>query len=107
MKISDFHSATNSGRLLLVDFYASWCGACSAMEPTLNRLAVALSDIMTILRIDTSTATNHELVERYNIVAIPTLILFHHGDVLWRESGIVAFDELRTIIRQYSSVGIY
>ncbi|MBO7282517.1 MAG: thioredoxin family protein, partial [Alistipes sp.] len=94
MRTSDFDRIINSERLMLVDFYATWCGACKAMDPTLDRVALALSDSVTILRIDISSSSSRELVRRYNIVAVPTLMLFFRGDILWRDSGIIAFDRL-------------
>ena len=107
MRISDFDSIIRSERLMLIDFYATWCGACSAMDQTLDRVALALSDLVTVVRINTSTPSSRELVRRYNIVAVPTLILFSHGDRLWRESGIVSFDRLCSTIRRFRRLTIF
>ena len=92
---------------MLVDFYATWCGACKAMDPTLDRVALALSECVTILRIDIGSSSSRELVRRYNIVAVPTLMLFFRGDILWRDSGIIAFDRLCHIVRRHQTVGAY
>ena len=103
MKTSDFDNIIcASDRLILIDFYAAWCGACKAIDPTLDRVALALSDIVTMLRIDTVSNSNREIVERYNIVAVPTLILFRQGDILWRDSGIIAYDKLCSTIRRHN-----
>lgn len=103
MKTSDFDNIIcDSNRLILIDFYATWCGACKAMDPTLDRVALALSDIVTMLRIDITSNTNREIVERYNIVSVPTLILFRQGDALWRNSGIIAYDKLCNAIRHHN-----
>ncbi|MEE1167970.1 MAG: thioredoxin family protein [Alistipes sp.] len=107
MRTSDFDRIINSERLMLVDFYATWCGACKAMDPTLDRVALALSDSVTILRIDIGSSSSRELVRRYNIVAVPTLMLFFRGDILWRDSGIIAFDRLCHIVRRHQTVGAY
>lgn len=107
MRTSDFDRIIDSERLMLVDFYATWCGACKAMDPTLDRVALALSDIVTILRIDISSSTSRDLVRRYNIVAVPTMMLFFRGEVLWRDSGIISFDRLCQIIRRHQAVGAY
>ena len=107
MRTSDFDRIISSERLMLVDFYATWCGACKAMDPTLDRVALALSDIVTILRIDTSSSSSRELVRRYNIVSVPTLMLFFRGDTLWRDSGIVTYDRLCSVVRRHHIVGDY
>ena len=86
--------ALNSAKPVLIDFYATWCGACRAMDPTLDRIALAMSDIVTLVRVDTSAISSIPLVRRYNIVAVPTLILFHRGAPLWRESGIISFSHI-------------
>lgn len=103
MKTSDFDNIIcASDRLILIDFYATWCGACKAIDPTLDRVALALSDIVTMLRIDTVSNSNREIVERYNIVSVPTLILFRQGEALWRNSGIIAYDKLCNAIRHHN-----
>ena len=107
MRVTDFDNIISSERLTLIDFYATWCGACRAMDPTLDRVALALSDIVTLVRVDTSTISSIPLVRRYNIVAVPTLILFHRSEQLWRESGIISFSRLCDTIRRYQGVGAY
>ena len=94
MKTTDFDNIVASERLTLIDFYATWCGACRALDPTLDRIALAMSDIVTLVRVDTSAISSIPLVRRYNIVAVPTLRLFHRGEVLWRESGIATFSHI-------------
>ena len=107
MKSSDFNNLIASERLILIDFYAAWCGACGAMDHTLDRVALSLSDIVTLVRIDTTNRASIDLVRRFNIVALPTLILFHRGEVLWRECGIISFDRLSNVIRRYQTVAAY
>lgn len=100
MKVTDFDNIISSERLTLIDFYATWCGACRAMDPTLDRIALAMSDVVTLVRVDTSAISSIPLVRRYNIVAVPTLILFRRGEVLWRESGILSFSHLLEAIHR-------
>lgn len=107
MRIEDFDTIISSDKLMLVDFYATWCGACRAMDYTLERVALAMSDIATLLHIDTTTSENIELVRRYNIVAVPTLIIFMRGEPLWRMSGIISFERLCQIIRRQHPTNIY
>ncbi len=107
MNASDFDNLISSERLILIDFYASWCGACRAIDHAIERVALSMSDIVTIVRIDTSSASSTEIVKRYNIVALPTLILFCRGELIWRECGIISYDRLSAVIRRYKRVGAY
>lgn len=77
------------------------------MEPTLQRLLLAFGDKINIVRIDTDSSEHRRLVRRYNIVAVPTFILFGHGEALWRDSGIVSYDILATAIRRYAKRAMY
>ena len=77
------------------------------MDATLDRVALSLSDIVTLVRIDTTNRSSNDLVRRFNIVALPTLILFRRGEVLWRECGIVSFERLSKTIRRHHAVTAY
>ena len=66
-----------------------------------------MGDIVTLVRIDTTARTSFDLVRRYNVVALPTLMLFSRGRVLWRECGLITFERLSNVIRRYHSVGTY
>lgn len=107
MKTSDFDNLIASDNLILVDFYATWCGACRAIDPTLERVALAMSDMVTVVHIDIDSKSTRELVRRYNIVSVPTLMLFMRGERLWRESGVLSFERLCSVVRRYQTVLSY
>lgn len=107
MKTSDFDNLISSEGLVLIDFYATWCGACGAIDDALDRVVLSLGDIVTLVRIDTTTRSSFELVRRYNIVALPTLMLFSRGRVLWRECGLISFERLSNVISRYHSICTY
>ena len=107
MKMSDFDNLISADHLVLIDFYATWCGACGAIDAALDRVVLAMGDAVTLVRIDTTSRTSYDLVRRYNVVALPTLMLFQRGEVLWRECGVITFERLAHVIRRYRSVGAY
>ena len=107
MKMSDFDNLISADHLVLIDFYATWCGACGAIDDALDRMALSMGDAVTLVRIDTTSRTSYDLVRRYNIVALPTLMLFQRGEVLWRECGVITYERLAHVIRRYRCVGSY
>ena len=107
MRIEDFDTIISSDRLMIVDFFAKRCGASRAMDNTLERVALAMSDIATLMHIDTAADEHLELVHRYNIRRVPTLIIFRRGESLWRMSGIISFERLCQIIRRWQPRNIY
>jgi thioredoxin 2 len=70
---------------VLADFWAPWCGPCRAMAPQFERAAQALKDRVRLVKVNTEDAPG--LAQRYNIRAIPTLILFKNGAEAKRMSG--------------------
>ena len=70
---------------VLVDFWAPWCGPCRAMAPHFERAARSLKDRVRLVKVNTEDAPG--LAARYNIRAIPTLVLFRNGVEQKRVSG--------------------
>ncbi len=63
---------------VLVDFWAEWCPPCKAMDPILDQLSVELADKVKIVKLDVDS--NPSTVVRYNVRAMPTLIVFKDGE---------------------------
>ena len=102
MTTASFNNIIHQQHLHLVDFYAQWCGACHDMELTLQRIALSMGDMVSIIRINTDMMEHRKIVRRYNIVAVPTFILFSHGEAIWRDCGIVRYEHLVSAIRRHA-----
>ena len=76
-----------SPRLVLVAFYAPWCGPCKMIAPILEQLDSELEGSVNIVKVDTEA--NPELPKAYNIRSIPTLLIFNKGEVLGQIIGAV------------------
>jgi thioredoxin 1 len=70
---------------VVVDFWAEWCGPCKAIAPILHELADEVGDQVTIAKVNVDD--NPDLAMRYNVMSIPTLLVFNGGEVHKRLVG--------------------
>ena len=93
-----FNEVINSGKTVLVDFSAEWCGPCKMMSPILKELAAITSDDVKILKVDVDA--NRGAAEAYQVQAVPTLIIFKNGIIKWRQSGVIPAQQLKKVIEK-------
>lgn len=91
-----FNEIINGNKLVLVDFFAEWCGPCKTMSPILKELKKELGENITIIKVDVDESP--QAAKAYQVKSVPTLILFKNGTILWRQSGVVNKLELLRII---------
>jgi len=77
----------------LVDFFATWCGPCKAMQPTLDQLKTDMNEKVRILKIDVDK--NQAVAEKFKVRGVPTFVLFKNGEIIWRQSGGMTLQTLK------------
>ena len=82
---SEFNNLVSNG-IVLVDFYATWCGPCKMLAPVLEEVAQELPTV-TFAKVDVDQ--DPSLAGRYGIQSIPHLILFKDGQAVYQISGFV------------------
>jgi len=70
---------------VLVDFHAEWCGPCKAMAPALEEVSNEMSGKLKVVKVDVDA--NPEITTKYQIQAMPTLIMIKDGEVANRHTG--------------------
>ncbi len=97
--MENFNDIIKSEKLILVDFYATWCGPCKMMHPVLEQLKEDLGENIRIIKIDVDK--NEAISMQYRIQSVPTFMLFKNGEAVWRQSGTIRLNDLKALISQY------
>ncbi|WP_254862980.1 thioredoxin [Halovivax gelatinilyticus] len=85
--------------VVLVDFYADWCGPCQMIAPTLEKLAGETAAVIAKVDVD----AHQQLAATYGVRGVPTLALFADGEQVEQQTGALPEDHLRTLIGGYTS----
>ena len=95
---SNFVEKTNEG-VVLVDFWARWCGPCRMQAPVIDALDEELGDKVTFAKVDVDE--NPNTARQFGVMSIPTLIVKKDGEVVNKVIGYHSKEQLEELLEQY------
>lgn len=94
---SNFHEEiTNTDKVILIDFFATWCGPCKMLSPIISEIANEYANRIKVCKVNVDE--NQDLAQKYNIMSIPTLIFLKNGEIIKSHVGFCTKTELDKII---------
>lgn len=85
-----------SSQPVLVDFFASWCGPCKMMSPVIDELAEDMTGKAGVYKVDVDASS--DLANRYQVMSIPTILVFKEGKVAKQFNGVVKKEDLESAL---------
>ena len=90
-----FDTTIETNDIVLVDFWAAWCGPCRAFAPVFEKAAESHPDVV-FAKVDTEAES--ELAARFGIMSIPTLMAFREGVLLYAQPGALPAPSLEMLV---------
>ena len=94
----NFNQEIKNNKLLLVDFWAEWCGPCKSMHPIFTRMAKKYKQIR-FARVNVDDA--QDIAMKYGVQSIPTFIMFKNAEVVNRMVGAVGEPGIHMICKKF------
>ena len=95
----DFNNIINSSKVVMVEFFATWCPHCQRMMPVVEQIKELLDGRADIYQFDIDK--NQEAADSLNVESLPTFIVYRDGKEVWRQSGEMDGQVLLSKIESY------
>lgn len=97
--MASYNEAIASGKIVLVDFYATWCGPCKMMAPHIETMKAKYGDKLVVLKVDTDKSI--EVSQHFKINAIPLIKLYKDGKEVYDKTGYHSAEDLGALLGKY------
>lgn len=94
-----YNKLRTSDKLVVMDFFATWCGPCKMLTPIFESLSKEMSDKVDFAKLDIDRSL--EIVQQYKIVSVPTTIIFKNGREVQRIVGFIPKEQLKSKIKAH------
>jgi thioredoxin 1 len=101
LTVSDFTTTLESNDIVLIDFWAEWCGPCRMFAPWYEEVSEEHADVV-FAKVDTEA--QQELAGSFGIRSIPTLMAFRDGILLYKEAGALPKEALSDLVAQVKAL---
>ncbi len=89
---TSFDELLQSDKLVIVDFWATWCGPCRMLSPLLDEVEAEMADKVEVVKVNVDDAD--EIAMRFRIMSIPTLLFFKNGQMVDKSVGALSKNAL-------------
>lgn len=100
---ADFDACIQNNPVVVVDFWAKWCGPCLAFAPVFEEASKTHPDVV-FAKIDVES--EQQLAQDFNVRSIPMLMIFRHEFAVFAESGVQTLESLDELISEAKKIDI-
>lgn len=86
-----------SDKIVLIDFWASWCGPCRMMSPVVDEIAEEMNNTVKVCKVNIDEEQN--LAVKYNVMSIPTFVALKDGKEIGRSIGVQDKEEIKNMLK--------
>lgn len=99
MLLNEFKDQVSGSALVLVDYYADWCGPCRQIKPIIDQIEKAYADKLTVIRVNVDESP--EIAQQFGVMSIPTVHIAVYGGIVEGFTGYRTKAQIEGILKDY------